>query len=107
MVHIRFAQAPRWQAARRLGWPGRVLVGTLALGIGLAVALLALLSGLVFLAVTLVVRGWRAVAGPRRGSAGAPAGSPRPGPSAAAPARAHAAPGGREDATDVPFKELP
>lgn len=69
MVHIRFAHSPRWQASRRLGLPGRLLVGTLALGVGLAVALLALLSGLVFLAVTLVLRGWRAVAGPRRSSA--------------------------------------
>lgn len=107
MVHIRFAHAPRWQAAHRAGWPVRLLVGTLALGIGLAVALLALLSGLVFLAVTLVLRGWRALAGPRRGSVRAPTGSARPGPSAAASARAPAAPGGREDATDVPFKELP
>ena len=46
MVHIRFAH-PRWQAPRRLGLPGRLLVGALALGIGLAVAMLALLSGIV------------------------------------------------------------
>ena len=97
MVHIRFAH-PRWQAPRRLGLPGRLLVGALALGIGLAVAMLALLSGIVFLAVTLVMRGWRAVVGPRR------RGSALQGDAVVRPPGAsqrHA------DVSDVQYRELP
>jgi hypothetical protein len=92
MVHIRYA-APRWQAPRRLGLPGRLLVGALALGIGLAVALLALVSGLLFLATTLALRGWRMLSGPRRDDVTVPT---------SAPVRQR-----QEDATDVEFKELP
>lgn len=92
MVHIRYAH-PRWQAPRRLGPPGRLLVGALALGIGLAVALLALVSGVLFLATTLVIRGWRLLSGPRRDGVTVPT---------SAPVRQR-----QKDATDVEFKELP